>query len=123
MVKNWTIIRDILLKLEAASTPNTTLNATDIPSFAEQEVAYNMRLLSEAGYIKAIISESSTGDGQIYVALARSLTNPGHELLDTIRNDTVWGKVQETFKAKGIEMTFDLVIAVGKKAMEAILLS
>lgn len=117
------IIRNILLKLEAVNTPNTALNAKDIPPFAEQEVAYNMRLLSEAGYIKANILESSSGDGQIASALARSLTNAGHELLDTIRNDTVWGKVQETFKTKGMEMTFDLVIAVGKKAMESILFS
>ena len=123
MVKNWTIIREILLKLEAADTPNTALNANNLPPFTEQEVAYNMRLLSDAGYIKANILESKSGDGHIAAALARSLTNSGHELLDTIRNDTVWGKVQDTFKTKGIEMTFDLVIAVGKKAMEGILFS
>jgi hypothetical protein len=123
LIKNWTIIREILLKLEAADTPNTVLNAKDISPFTEQEVAYNMRLLGEAGFIKANILESSEGDGHIASALARSLTNAGHELLETIRNDTVWGKIQETFNTKGIEMTFDLVIAVGKRAMEGILFS
>ena len=123
MIKNWTIIREILLRLEAASTPNTTLNAKDFLDFSEQEVAYNMRLLNEAGYIKANILESKTGDGHIAAALARSLTNSGHELLDTIRNDTVWVKIQETFKTRGIEMTFDLVVAAGKRIMESILLS
>lgn len=123
LIKNWRIIREILLKLEIANTANTALNAKDLSAFAEQEVAYNMRLLSDAGYIKAKILESSTGDGHISVALARSLTNSGHELLDTIRNDTVWGKVQDIFKTKGIEMTFDLVIAIGKKVMEGILFS
>ena len=123
MIKNWTIIRQILLTLEEASTPNTVLNANGLPPFAEQEVAYNMRLLSEAGYITANILESSDGDGHIETALARSLTNTGHDLLDTIRSDTVWGKVQETFKTKGVEMTFDLVVMVGKKIMESLLLS
>lgn len=123
MVKNWTIIRAVLLRLEAAKTPNTALDAKNFEGFSEQEVAYNMRLLNDAGYIKANILESSSGDGHIGAALARSLTNSGHELLDTIRNDTVWGKVQDTFKSKGIEMTFDLVIAAGKKIMEQILLS
>lgn len=122
MVRNWVIIRAILLRLEAAATPNTTLNAKDFPEFSEQEVAYNMRLLNDAGYIKANILESTSGDGHIAAALARSLTNSGHELLDTIRNDTVWRKIQETFKTKGIEMTFDLVISAGKKIMENILL-
>jgi hypothetical protein len=123
LVRNWTIIREILLRLEAVNTPTTVLNAQDVPPFGEQEVAYNMRLLSDGGYIKANILESHSGDGHISVALARNLTNPGHELLDTIRNDTVWGKVQETFKTKGVDMTFDLVITVGKKIMETLLLS
>lgn len=123
MVKNWAIIREILRQLEAAKTANTTLNAKDFPAFPEQEVAYNMRLLDEAGYIKANILESKSGDGHIAAALAGNLTNSGHELLDTIRNDTVWGKLQDTFKTKGIEMTFDLVIMAGKKIMENILLS
>lgn len=123
MVKNWDIIREILFRLESSSTPNVALNANDIPGHSEQEVAYNMRLLNEAGYIKANIIESSSGDGLIAVALARRLTNPGHELLDAIRTESVWAKVKDTFKAKGIEMTFDLVIAVGKKVMESLVLS
>lgn len=123
MIKNWTIIRDILLRLEATSTPNTALNANQFAEYAEQEVAYNMRLLSEAGYIKANILESKSGDGRITVALARNLTNAGHDLLDTIRNDTLWVKIQDTFKSKGIDMTFDLVITAGKKIAEGFLLS
>lgn len=123
MIKNWTIIRDILLRLEATNTPNTALNANQFPEYPEQEVAYNMRLLSEAGYIKANILESKSGDGRIAAALARSLTNAGHDLLDTIRNDTVWARIQDTFKTKGIDMTFDLVIMTGKKIAESFLLS
>ncbi|SEM10377.1 Hypothetical protein SAMN05518845_11684 [Variovorax sp. YR750] len=121
MIKNWSIIRAILLRLEAASTANTALNAHQLPEYPEQEVAYNMRLLSEAGYIKADILESKSGDGRIAAAIARGLTNSGHDLLDTIRNDTVWAKIQETFKAKSIDMTFDLVITVGKRIMESLL--
>ncbi len=121
MTRNWIIIRAILLRLEAASTPNTVLNAKDLAQFEEQEVAYNIRLLSEAGYIKANVLESKSGDGRIAVALARSLTNSGHELLDTIRNDTVWGKIQDKFNTSGVDMTFDLVIMAGKKIMESLL--
>lgn len=109
------------MKLEAASTPNTVLNAKDLAQFQEQEVAYNIRLLSEAGYIKANILDSYSGDGRIEAALARSLTNSGHELLDTIRSDTVWGKIQDKFKTSGVEMTFDLVLLVGKKILEGLL--
>lgn len=123
MVKNWDIIREILLRLESCATPNTALNAKALTQYPEQEVAYNMRLLSDAGCIEANIRESNSGDGLISVALARRLTNTGHELLDTIRSESVWAKVKETFKSKGIEMTFDLVSTVGKKIMEGLLLS
>lgn len=80
-----------------------------------------MRLLKEAGYITANILESSSGDGRIISALARRLTNSGHELLDTIRSDTVWGKIQDKFKSSGVDMTFDLVIMAGKRIMESLL--
>ena len=119
--RNWEVIRAILLRLESAETPNIALNSKDIAEFPEQEVAYNMRLLSESGYIQANILESKSGSGQIAVALARRLTNSGHELLDTIRNETVWGAVKDKFSKSGLEMTFDLVIAVGKKVMETML--
>jgi hypothetical protein len=49
------------------------------------------------------------------------LTHSGHELLDTIRSNTVWSKIKDTFRAKSIEMTFDLVLQVGKKIMEGLL--
>ena len=121
MKKNWEIIREILMRLEAASAPNTNLNANSISEYPVQEVAYNMRLLCQAGYIKANIVESSSGSGEIGAALAIHLTNTGHELLDTIRNESVWSKITDTFKSKGVEMTFDLVISVGKKIMESLL--
>jgi hypothetical protein len=123
MKKNWEIIREILLRLEEASTPNTVLNAKDIPHYSDQEVAYNIRLLKEAGFIVGNISESSTGNGHIDVALARRLTDAGHQLIETMRNDTIWSKVKDKFAKKGIEMSFDLVLAYGKKAMEASLFS
>lgn len=121
MKKNWEIIREILKRLEATPAPNTYLNAEAISQHPVQEVAYNMRLLDQAGYIKAKILESSSGNGEIVAALAIHLTNTGHELLDTIRNESVWSKITDTFKAKGVEMTFDLVISVGKKVMDSLL--
>ncbi|MDP1523823.1 MAG: DUF2513 domain-containing protein [Methylotenera sp.] len=121
MTRDWEVIREILLKLEACTTANTNLNAKTINGFPEQAVAYNMRLLSEAGFIEAKIMSSSSGDGKINAALATRLTNSGHDLLDTIRNDSVWGKVKEKFVSSGIDMTFELVTSVGKRIMEAML--
>lgn len=122
MKRNWDIVREILLRLESSETANTVLNARDLKGYDEQEVGYNMRLLDEAGYIKARVRDSSTGDGLIVMALAMRLTNPGHDLLDTIRSESVWVKVKEHFKGRGVEMTFDFVISVGKSIVERMLL-
>ena len=118
MKKDWIIIRQILLRLEEATAPNTVVRAKELDTFDEQEVAYNIRLLKEAGYIDAIYTESKTGNGHINSAMAKRLTNTGHELLDTIRNDTIWSKIKDTFRTKGVDMTFDLVLSVGKKIAE-----
>lgn len=121
MQRNWEIIREILLRLEASDKPNPYINANSFDGLEEQEVAYNMRLLSEGGYIEAKIQNLHDGSGKIGVALATKITNSGHNLLDTIRNDTVWSKIKDKFSTSGIDMTFDLVITVGKKIMETIL--
>ena len=120
MKRNWEIIRTILTRLEDSETPNTVVNANQF-DYPEQEVAYNIRLLKESGFIVANIAESHTGDGHINSALARSMTNSGHELLDTIRNDNLWGKIKEKFKSNGVEMTFYLVLTVGKTIAQSLL--
>ena len=118
MTRNWDLIRKILVLLEESTTPKTVISDKDLTEYPEQDVAYNIRLLSEAGYIEADISESNS---RIHLALARRLTNTGHDLLDTIRDDTVWEKIKYKFESKGIDMTFELVMSVGKTIIASIL--
>ena len=121
MKKDWEIIRAALLELESAPRANTNLVPAHLPQYPEQEVAYNLRLLSEAGYIEGKFVDSSAGDGRIAAAIATRLTNKGHELLDTVRNDNVWTKLKETFRSKGLDMTFELVTEVGKTVIKSFL--
>ena len=121
MIRNWEIIREILLRLEDSKTPNVFINANSFANHDEQDVAYNMRLLKDAGYIEAKISSATDGSGKIIVALATQLTKSGHNLLDTIKNSNVWSKVKDKFSKSGVDMTFDLVTTVGKKIMESLL--
>ena len=121
MKKNWEIIRTILIRLEDSDTPNTVINAKDLSEYSEQEVAYNMRLLNEGEFIQAKIIESKNGSGLISTALARRLMNKGHELLEIIRNDSVWSKIKNKFKSSGVDMTFDLVLSIGKNVMKSLL--
>jgi hypothetical protein len=93
----------------------------DIEEFPEQEVAYNMRLLSEENCIEAYFKYSMNGDNLIAAAYAKKLTPRGHDLLEAICNDSVWTKIQEKFASKGLDMSIDLVISVGKRIVESLL--
>ena len=121
MVRDWEIVKEILLRLESGEKPNWQVNAKDFPSFDEQAVAYNMRLLDDAGYIEGRFLNNSDGSGTIALAIALRLTNAGHDLLDTVRNATVWGKIKDKFAKNGLDMTFDLVIKVGKEIIDSLL--
>lgn len=121
MNRDWEIIRAILIRLEEATAPNAVVNMKDFEGIEAQAIAYNMRLLRDAGCIEANILETSTGDHKIGAALARRLTSKGHDLLDSIRNESVWCEIKEKFRSKGLEMSVDLVISVGKRIMESML--
>lgn len=60
-----------------------------------------MRLLLEAGYIFKNRSDLL-------------LTWSGHELLDAIREDGVWDKLNELAQVAGVGMTTDVVITLAK---------
>jgi hypothetical protein len=121
MKQDWDIIRDVLLALESSSTPKTQLRPEAMPQHEAQAVAYNMWLLSDAGFVQGRFLWSSAGDGKINSAIVLNMTNAGHELLSTIRSQTAWAKISDTFKTKGLEMTFDLVLSIGQKVMQSML--
>ncbi len=50
-----------------------------------------------------------------------NLTWEGHDLLDTIRSKPIWEKIKSLAQAKGIELTFDAVKALGVFAYKQIL--
>lgn len=122
MKRDWDVIRAILLGLENSSSARAALNMNGFEGHDPQEVAYNMQLLHEAGCIEASILQSHDGTGRINAAIAKRMTNKGHDLLDSMRSDTIWSKVKDTFTSKGVDMTFDLVIGVGKRVAESLLL-
>jgi hypothetical protein len=42
-----------------------------------------------------------------------SMTLAGHEILEVMRNDTMWGNIKNTVKEKGLSLTFDTIKAAG----------
>lgn len=116
MKRDWDVIRDILIEVEGMSV-------TERDSFmygrGRQDEAHGRHamLLWEAGFLKGADAYSMAGPA----LLSPELTWEGHNLLDTIRSKPVWEKVKSTASDKGIELSFDAVIALGKAALVAII--
>lgn len=119
MKRNWETIREILARLEDLPDTDATLRLSSFPADRAFEYAYHVELLMEAGLIEGQMSRTLGGGPTDF--FARRLTWRGHELIDSIRSDTVWNKTKKTFASKGVEMTFDLVKSVASEISVALL--
>ncbi|MCB2216373.1 MAG: DUF2513 domain-containing protein [Desulfobulbaceae bacterium] len=122
MKRNWDSIRLILVRLEELGKDKQHLNMSDFEGLDIEDIGYNAHLLIERGLIegKVIFSSRSLTQSAPQFVLYR-LTWEGHELLDAIRNDTIWRKTKSTFASKSLDMTFDLVKKVATDLMAAVL--
>lgn len=72
--------------------------------------AYHMELLINAGLIEGGCRKA-VGPHWCY---ATQLSWEGHEFLDNIKADSIWSKVKETARDKGIELSIDVIKAAAK---------
>ena len=75
-----------------------------------EEVAYHCAILYEGGYIHAYKGEYASN--QLYMFTVARLTWKGHDLLDKIREDTVWNKTREVIKDKALPNILEVIKGV-----------
>jgi hypothetical protein len=121
MKRDWDLIREVLIELEALDTHNDRKDyeiergkPRDTDAMAEQAL-----LLFKSRFIEGI--DANTFDGP--AVIARGLTWEGHDLLQTIRSKPVWERVKKIAEEKGIELTFDAVKQLAAKALAVIIAS
>lgn len=112
MERDWDLIREILFQLEQKGRDKHVLTADDFDKDQAGRIGYNVQLLQEAGLVKGKIFYAADDSTAFFL---ERLTWSGHELLDAIRNDTIWARTKQSFLSKGLSMTFDLVksVAIG----------
>ncbi len=91
------LVQEILLQVEASPDPMGLVDLT-LPDHLEEEIAYHVQILDEAGFIEAL--DLTTMDG--YDWRPRRLTYEGHEFLDTLRDPVAWRYTKETAKNAGV---------------------
>jgi hypothetical protein len=115
MKRDWDLIREVLLEVEALNPAQFETKQYG-PLAKSDNAAKDIQavMLWKAGFI-AGASANYLSEGE--EVTAQELTWSGHELLDTIRSKPVWEKIKSTAQEKGIELTYDTVIALGKAAV------
>jgi DNA-binding transcriptional ArsR family regulator len=122
MKRDWGLIRRILQKVEDKSSYGELVSPDSVDGYDVENVSYHMHLLDQAGLITAQCREStrSRNDGIYCVAL--NLTWEGHELLDSIKNDTVWNRLRKLLREKSIELSYSAVKAAAVQVIKENLL-
>jgi len=121
MKRDWDIIREILLTLEEYGNEAGPLQISWFPDNRAAEISYHMELLIEAGLVCGEMRFGGWGEADdFYVS---RMTWQGHELLDAIRNDTVWQKTKKSFINGGVSMTLDLIKSAAGEIAGSILKS
>lgn len=113
MKRDWDLVRKILLQLEEQDH----LGSDDVQGYDVRVVSYHVHLLNEAGLIKAAPTPRRMGSEQIWTASA--LTWNGHEFLDQIRADSIWGQIKRSAREKGLDLSFDVVRSLAKVFIES----
>ena len=115
MKRNKELIRLILLELESRDNEGWVDLAAERTltdqGFTEEEIWYNSLLLGEAGLAEyQVLHEISTPVEEVILG---SLTMQGHNVLDHIRDDSIWKKLG----AIGLSFSFH---AIGAAAAQGV---
>lgn len=109
------LIRDILLIIEAKSTPTTEVTISDFSSLkkTKEELFYHIQLLKEANYVQTI-----TVDAALFFTV-NHITNDGHDYIASISDSSIWAEVKKRIGPQISTVTFDIVKSVAVDLIKA----
>ena len=104
-------IRSVLLELEELPLDiYTTEDLTkSIKKYGIKSVEYSIIKLEEAGYIRAGIARTLSGDVEVYCI--SDITFSGHQFLEKIRDNQVWQKTKNVAGSIGTR-ALDLIAQI-----------
>lgn len=102
MKRDMDLVRSILFEIE--KLPPFSCETITIDGYSMQEIAYHCEMLYDEGYIKEYNSITCDNFDGVLRFTVRDLTWEGQDLLEVIRQDTVWNRTKATIKEKGLSM-------------------
>ena len=93
MILDKDLVREILLAVEKSNHLPIGWMDLDVPGRSKLEVSYHVRLLDEAGFIEAQDLSIASEDG--FDWRPKRLTFRGHDFLETVRDNKIWGLTKD----------------------------
>lgn len=97
MKRDMDLVRQVLVVMEKHDEPHHR-HALHIEGYDDRTVSYHVKLLAGEGFIEAIDASAMSG----ICWIPGSLTWDGHEMLDAMRDDTVWRNFKAWLKKEGL---------------------
>lgn len=119
MKRDMELARKILFALEECESAWGPGGDLHIDGYSDQDVAYHVKMLSQAGLIEARDVSCLGPDG--FCWMPGSLTWQGHEFLEASRDDTRWNVTKKKVQDAGGGIVFsvlkDALIEAAKSAL------
>ncbi len=108
MKRDFDLVREILLEIEAAGDPEEPLiHSLSVDNYDQALTNEHVKLMIEYGLIEGEC-KFSTNNRILFTAI-RGLTPRGYDLLDNIRNDSIWRKIQDHVAASAGTASLDVI--------------
>jgi hypothetical protein len=101
MKRDWDVVRKILLAIEDLPDRKSVITENDVEHVDSDNVYHHALILIEAGYV---VGNEGSRQGGKSVFINR-LTWQGHELLDSIRQQSKWNDIKRYAREHSIELT------------------
>jgi hypothetical protein len=103
------IIREILLAVEAAPAGEIVSTFNIESASSGEELVGHLRLAKDAGFFEGTVSLPYADGGHVAIT---GLTNAGHDFLDTIRSEEVWGETKQRIGKIGGTVSIEILKSV-----------
>lgn len=114
MKRQWNVIRNILEHIEAGDLNEVLQNDTYIGEIGvtSEDYAGHIEILVDSGIIRNIaVRRDATGQIRVADVHKVFITMQGHDLLDAMRDKTLWNLIRNKAKQAGLSLSWEVIKA------------
>lgn len=114
MKRRWEIIKDILEHIEAGDLFETLQDERHLKNLdiSEDDYVGHIEIMEDAGIIRNCkIDRNMNGEITRYSVLGVFITMQGHDLLDAMRDKSLWSQIKKKSFQTGISLSWEFIKA------------